>query len=195
MGTSDKVIYLEEFQNRQNGQNRQNRKEKIKIKNQSLSQNQSQNKTNTQSSIETESVIAIDELRERIIAEERRKVKRTFLTEFIGASVILPGSGLVRVTLNDVSLNGVSFDVVKKYGSFKEGDKVALRVYLNQSTYFPMEIIITNARVLDSDGVYRHGAKFTNESQNQEALGHFIKFMETVNTSLRADLGDILLTK
>ena len=177
MGTSDKVVKLEEVRRKKN------------------EDKASKTKSKKAQSKKTESVVAIGELRERIIAEERRKVKRTLLTEFIGASVILPGSGLVRVTLNDVSLNGVSFDVVKKYGCFEEGDKVALRVYLNHSTYFPMEITITNARAIDSDGVYRHGAKFTDESQNHEALGHFIKFMETVNTSLRADLGDILLSK
>jgi len=177
MGTSDKVVYLKDFRRRKEDKG------------------SNSDKSKESKSAKAEPVVAIDELREQIIAEERRKVKRTLLTEFIGASVILPGSGLVRVTLNDISLNGVSFDVVKKYGSFEEGDKVALRVYLNQSTYFPMEITITNARALDSEGVYRHGAKFTDESQNQEALGHFIKFMETVNTSLRADLGDILLTK
>jgi hypothetical protein len=181
MGTSDKVVHLKDYV----GRKKEDKDNKTTVKsNELLSDSHS-----------AEPVVAIDELRERIIAEERRQVKRTLLTEFIGASVILPGSGLVRVTLNDISLNGLSFDVVKKYGSFSQGDKVALRVYLNQSTYFPMEITVNYAKELESEGVFRHGAKFTNESQNQEALSHFIKFMETVNTSLRADLGDILLSK
>jgi len=179
MGTSDKVVYLKDFRSKDD-ENEKTAKETSTEKNQDST---------------AVPVVAIDELRERIIAEERRKVRRTLLTEFIGASVILPGSGLVRVTMNDISIEGLSFDVVKKYGSFEKGDKVALRVYLNQSTYFPMEITITNDREIESEGVYRHGAKFTSESQNQEALAHFIKFMETVNTSLRADLGDIMLKK
>ena len=177
MGTSDKVVYLKDFRS--------------KVNNEKTADDQS-SKQNHDSTVP---VVAIDHLRERIIAEERRKVRRTLLTEFIGASVILPGSGLVRVTMNDISLEGLSFDVVKKYGSFEKGDKVALRVYLNQSTYFPMEITITNEREIEAEGVFRHGAKFTSESQNHEALAHFIKFMETVNTSLRADLGDIMLKK
>lgn len=172
MATDDNVVYLKDIK----------RSKETRVE-------------NTQASNGAESVVAIGELREQIIAEERRKVRRTLLTEFIGASVILPGSGLVRVTMNDISLNGLSFDVVKKYGSFKKGDTVALRVYLNHSTYFPMEITITHAREEESEGVYRHGAKFDKESQNHEALSHFIKFMETVNTSLRADLGDIMLSK
>ena len=176
MDTNDKVVYLEDFRHR-----KENKVENLKVTDEPKSKK--------------EAVMAIDELREQIIAEEKRKVKRTLLTEFIGASVILPGSGLVKVTLNDISLNGVSFDIAKKYGFFKEEDKVALRIYLNHSTYFPMEMAITNARALEPEGVYRHGAKFINESQNQEALGHFINFIETVNTSLRADLGDLMLTK
>lgn len=140
-------------------------------------------------------VIAIDELREKIIAEERRKVKRTMLTEFIGASVVLPGSGLVKVTLNDISLEGLSFDIAKKFGSFSKSEEVALRLYLNHTTYFPMTLKVTNMRYIAEIGYYRHGAKFLKSSQNQEALGHFIKFIETVNTSLKADHGDILLSK
>jgi len=172
MATSDKVVYLKDVRRR-----KETKEKKTEVSN------------------GVQPVVAIGDLREQIIAEERRKVRRTLLTEFIGASVILPGSGLVRVTMSDISLEGVSFDVVKKYGSFKKGETVALRVYLNHSTYFPMEIVITNAREIDEEGVYRHGAKFSEESQNQEALSHFIKFMETVNTSLRADLGDIMLSK
>lgn len=140
-------------------------------------------------------VIAIDQLREEIIAEERRKVKRTMLTEFIGASVVLPGSGLVKVTLNDISLEGLSFDIAKKYGSFSKNEEVALRLYLNHTTYFPMTLKVTNMRFIPEIGYYRHGSKFLRDSQNQEALGHFIKFIETVNTSLKADHGDILLSK
>jgi len=179
MGTSDKVIFLKDF-----------REEKEGAKG-SLS-NKKTKKSAKSSSVP---VVEIGELREKIIADERRKVKRTLLTEFVGASVILPGSGLVRVTLNDISLGGLSFDVEKKFGSFKKGERVALRVYLNHTTFFPMEILITNSRELEDQEIFRHGSKFSQESQNHEALGHFINFMETVSPSLSHDLGDVMLNK
>ena len=174
MGMDSKVINLEDYRN---------------------SKRAKKKKVSSSKKAKAVPVIAIDELREKIIAEERRKVKRTMLTEFIGASVVLPGSGLVKVTLNDVSLEGLSFDVAKKYGSFSKNEEVALRLYLNHSTYFPMTLKVTNMRYMPKLGYYRHGSKFLKNSQNQEALGHFIKFIETVNTSLKADHGDILLSK
>ncbi len=182
MGTSDKVIFLKDFREEQEGKKNTTSK---KVK-------KTVSKTAKASAFP---IVEIGELREKIIADERRKVKRTLLTEFVGASVILPGSGLVRVTLKDISLGGLSFDVEKKFGSFKKGERVALRVYLNHTTFFPMEILITNSRELEDQDIFRHGSKFSQESQNHEALGHFIKFMETVSPSLSHDFGDVMLNK
>lgn len=142
-----------------------------------------------------ENVVSIGRIRQDIIQEERRQVKRTLLTEFVAASVVLPGSGLVRVDLSDISKNGVAFDVEKKYGQFKEGDEIALRVYLNHQTYFPLSVKVSHSRYLKKEGLYRHGAEFIKGALNEDAIHHFIKFMESVSTSLRADHGDFLLTK
>lgn len=143
----------------------------------------------------TSKVESIADLRAQIISEERRQVKRTILTEFIGAFAIIPGSGLVKLALHDISDTGLSFDVEEKFGKFNEGDEVALRVYLNQETYFPIIINVANCRLEPSEGSYRHGGSFVKDSVNQVALHHFIKFIETVSTSLRADLGDLMLSK
>lgn len=171
MSSSDNVIYLKDyFKTRPSKESRT-----IKTK-----------------SCEVES---ISKMREEMLSEERRKVKRTLLTEFVGASLVIPGSGLVKVSLNDISLAGLSFDVLKKYGKLKKSEKVAVRVYLNQTTYFPLEVRISNVRYIKEESVYRHGAQFLAGTVNEEAIQHFIMFMESVSTSLRADKGDILLSK
>jgi len=154
----------------------------------------SKNKTET-SSMESAPVQSISKIRKDMINEERRQVKRTLLTEFVGASMVIPGSGLVKVILNDISVAGVSFDVPLKYGKLEVGDQVAVRVYLNHTTYFPLMVTVTNCRFDKEDGVHRHGAEFLEGTVNEIAIQHFIKFMETVSTSLKADAGDILLTK
>ncbi|MGH1468051.1 MAG: PilZ domain-containing protein [Bdellovibrionales bacterium] len=171
MSTSDNVIQIKEF-----------------LKNNA----EATNETISLSNAEVES---ITEIREEMISEERRKVKRTLLTEFVGASLIIPGSGLVKVSLNDISRGGLSFDVQEKYGQLKEGDKMAVRVYLNHTTYFPLSVTITNARFIKEEASYRHGAEFLKGTVNEEAVHHFIRFMETVSTSLKADLGDLMLSK
>lgn len=151
--------------------------------------------TNETIQLSNAEVESITEIREEMISEERRRVKRTLLTEFVGASVVIPGSGLVKVSLNDISRGGLAFDVQEKYGQLTLGDKVAVRVYLNHTTYFPLSVTVTNSRFVKEDGVYRHGTEFLKGTVNEEAVHHFIRFMETVSTSLRADLGDLMLSK
>jgi hypothetical protein len=139
-------------------------------------------------------VIDMTEKREEIIQAERRKVKRTILQEFVGAMALVPRKGLMKVTIYDISENGLAFDVEDEAGHFKNGEEVAMRVYLNQQTYFPFIVTIQNIRQLGDERVYRHGAGFVKGTINDEALHHFIKFIETVSASLQSDDGDIVVS-
>ncbi len=133
-------------------------------------------------------------LRQQVIAENRRKVKRTILTEFIGTHLVIPGLGLKKVCLYDISTHGVSFDLEKKLGKFKIGEEVSMRIYLNHGAYFPFTIKVSNGRFDQEENIYRHGANFIKGTVNEEALFHFVKFLETVSTSLKQDDGDILVS-
>ena len=132
-------------------------------------------------------------LKQEVITEERRNVRRTILTEFIGTHIVLP-MGLVKVSLYDISTEGVSFDLEQKMGQFKSGEEVSMRIYLNQEAYFPFQIKVSNIREDEEEGVYRHGASFVKGSINEEALFHFIKFLESVSMSLKKDKGEILVS-
>lgn len=136
----------------------------------------------------------ISEIRRTTIASDRRKVKRTILTEFLGTHIVIPNAGLQKVLLFDISTSGVSFDIEKKSGFFKEGEEVAMRIYLNHNAYFPFTLKIQHSRYDEEEEVYRHGANFQKGSVNEEALFHFVKFLETVATSLKKDTGDILVS-
>ena len=69
-----------------------------------------------------------------------------------------------------------------------------MRVYLSQDTYFPFIVKIQNFRVLNGEGSCRHGANFIKGTVNDEALFHFVKFIETVSASLEKDSGDIMVS-
>lgn len=129
--------------------------------------------------------------RQEILSRDRRHVKRTILTEFVGAFVVLPEKGLLKAALYDISDSGLAFDLELLEGGFTSGEEVAMRVYLNHSTYFPFTIRVTNARAIEDEGVVRHGANFIKGSVNDVALHHFIKFIETVSASLKTDSGDV----
>lgn len=159
--------------------------DRLKIKNKKI-----QNKT----SIGKSAVTDISKMRSEALEEDRRKVKRTILTEFIGTHIVIPGFGLKKVELYDISTDGVSFDLDPKMGEFITGDEVSMRIYLNHGAYFPFSLEISHGRFDENENVNRHGAHFIKGSVNEEALFHFVKFLETVSTSIKKDEGDILVS-
>jgi hypothetical protein len=151
------------------------------------------NKQNNKGKFDS-AVLDMTERRNQIIGDERRKVRRTILTEFIGAFIIVPNRGLQRVSLYDISDDGLAFDMDLGDGSLKIGEQVAMRVYLNNHTYFPFTATVSNARMIPEDGVHRHGTKFLKGSINDEALHHLVRFIETVSASLETDHGDVMVS-
>lgn len=144
-------------------------------------------------------ILDMTERREAVLQDERREVRRTILTGFIGAFVVIPTradgtGGLQKVDIYDISENGISFDMAVKDGHFAKGEDVAMRVYLSQEIYFPFVAKIQNHRELSGEAVHRHGANFVKGTLNDEALFHFVKFIETVSASLTRDTGDVMVS-
>lgn len=150
--------------------------------------------TNSKLTEATGEVMDFTEARQAVLNRDRRQVKRTILTEFVGAYVILPEKGLLKVTLYDISESGIAFDLPVTDGKYQQGEEVAMRVYLNHSTYFPFTAKVSNARLIEEEGVVRHGANFVRGTVNDVALHHFVKFIENVSASLRKDDGDVLVS-
>lgn len=139
-------------------------------------------------------ILDMTERRNEMIQQDRRRVRRTILTEFVGAYVVVPGQGLLKVALYDISETGLAFDVEADKGQFKAGEEVAFRVYMNQNTYFPFTVKINNVREIEDEMTVRHGARFVLGTVNEIALFHFVKFIETVSASLERDSGDVMVS-
>jgi PilZ domain len=139
-------------------------------------------------------VVDMTERRNQILGEERRQVRRTILTEFVGAFIVVPERGLQKVALYDISDNGLGFDLDLADGALRVGEEIAMRVYLNHQTYFGFIARVSNERMVEEEGVYRHGVSFVKGTVNDEALHHFVKFIETVSASLQTDHGDVMVS-
>lgn len=129
--------------------------------------------------------------------EERREVKRTILSEFISAFVIIPDKGLKRVGLFDISDTGIAFDVPMEDGAFAKGEEVALRIYLNQMTYYPFIVKVAHVSSSSLDGINRHGSIFlknTIKKGQNDALHHFVKFIEAISGHIKQDSGDLVVS-
>lgn len=161
-----------------------------------LAEKRAQRKTKAKGSVFKSQAPVVDmtERRNEIIQQERRRVRRTILTEFIGAFAVVPGQGLMKVSLYDISETGISFDLENDNGQFQAGEEVAVRVYMNQCTYFPFTVKINNLRQIEDESVIRHGASFILGTVNEIALFHFVKFIETVSASLEKDNGDVMVS-
>ena len=123
-------------------------------------------------------------------ASDRRKAQRVVLGQLIASHAVLPGLGLVQVAVRDIDEAGMAFEMESFLGHFSKGDLVEMRFYLNGQTYFRVEVQVAYSSVEESTGIARHGARFTQQSLNQEALFHFVQFLRSVSVSLRTDRGE-----
>ena len=140
-------------------------------------------------------VMNFDEIRQKLLFQERREVKRTILTEFVSAMVVLPEKGLLKVAIYDISEEGISFDTETEHGQFQADEDVSMRVYLNHKTYFPISIKIKHLKEEKDEGVFRHGAIFLKGANTDAALQYFVRFIESVSQALKKDEGDMMVPK
>jgi hypothetical protein len=127
--------------------------------------------------------------------EDKRSNRRTVLTKFFGAFVVVPEHGLQKVSLHDISATGISFETPKLDGQFSQGEELALRVYLNKEIYFPVLIEVKNVRRVPSKEMNRHGCGFIKTSRNEDVITSFVKFIESVSGDLHVDHGDLMYSK
>lgn len=153
------------------------------------------NEEPARSRVESEGhVLDMTERRNEMLTHERRKVRRTILTEFIGAHVVVPERGLQRVIIYDISDEGIAFDIELGAGKFSAGDEVGFRLYMNHQVFFPFVITVANVREIPEEGVTRHGCQFAKGTLNDVALHHLVKFIETVSAGLKTDNGDVMVS-
>lgn len=149
------------------------------------------NNSEKSSTSKTGDVTSMVDARQAILLSERRELRRTILTEFVGAFVVVPGRGLLRVSLYDISENGLAFELETNEGTFELGERVAMRIYLNHKTYFEFVTEIRRCEEFDDLGFNRIGGQFVKDTVNDVALHHFVKFIEAVSVNLQADDGDL----
>lgn len=140
-------------------------------------------------------VVDLQDKKQTILFHERRQVKRTILTELISSMVIIPEKGLMKVSIHDISDEGVSFELDSANGHFKVGEEISLRIYLNQKAYFPIQVTIKHVTPDPEECVVRHGTVYLKNEENNVALQHFVKFVESTSMGLKKDSGDLMITR
>lgn len=137
----------------------------------------------------------IDEFKSKfqpVLLRDRRQVERTILSDLISGMIVLPEKGLYKVSLFDISEEGLAFTMEKDMGAFQVGEEVALRVYLNRKTYFPLYVKIKHATYDSQEELVRHGVEYLKGSATDVALQHFVNFIISLNEGLKIDDGDLI---
>lgn len=140
-------------------------------------------------------VVQLDEQKQKMVFNERRQVKRTILSDLISAMLVIPEKGLLKITVHDISEDGISFDLDDAQGQFNVGEELSLRVYINQKSYFPIAVTVKHITAYPYEGVIRHGSEYIKTEGNNVALQHFVKFVESASQGLKNDSGDLMTNK
>lgn len=149
----------------------------------------------THNAVNSGNIVDYNEQKQKLLVHERRQIKRTILTEFVSAMVVIPEKGLLKVAIYDISEQGISFDIEFDQGSFTIDEVVSMRVYLNQKTYFPITVQVKHIIDETTEGVMRHGSVFLRQPATDAALQYFVKFIESVSEGLKNDNGDLMVPK
>jgi hypothetical protein len=182
--SQNKIIDI--WSERQNRQTNSDPKEHV---NQDLPDHKVNETPNAHPDLNQMPPVDIEKMKLDLSSKERRLVKRTILQEFVGAFAVVPKIGLLPIQIHDISEGGVSFDVPAQHGRFQSSEIVPIRVYLGHASYFSFSVVVNNARSLENERCHRHGA-YIQSAENEEALYHFIRFVESVSQSLHKDTGD-----
>lgn len=124
---------------------------------------------------------------------ERRRSERRPVLETFALSVVVPGKGGHRLTVHDLSAHGLSFDFDlegedTEAAPLKSGERVDLRLYLNQSLYLPLAVKV--ARIRARKGVREIGAEFLRkESEGYQAFASFLAMIDEIHAGAGIDHG------
>lgn len=114
---------------------------------------------------------------------ERRRTKRRPILSTFSLFIVVPQKGFHRLMVHDVSEMGIGFDAdTEGEGTddfpLKEGEKLDVRFYLNQSLYLPLAIRIV--RLETKNNIRRIGAEFDSNDKSYNAFKSFVEMLDAI---------------
>jgi hypothetical protein len=123
--------------------------------------------------------------------KEKRKFKRRPILSTFSMAVVIPKKGGHRLTVHDVSDQGLGFDFDLEGESqadfpLKSGEVLDVELYLNQSLYIPLKVKVI--RLTQKDSVRQVGAELTEKSTPQhKALVSFLNMLDQITEVAKID--------
>jgi hypothetical protein len=127
----------------------------------------------------------------KIAGKERRRAVRRPLLESFSLFVVIPKKGGYRLKVHDVSDHGLGFDLDTEGESASDfptavGDRYALRFYLNQTLYIPLQVALV--RVDPQPRQRRVGVEIVDRATaGYQAYLAFLRMLDALHEGGRMD--------
>ena len=124
-------------------------------------------------------------------AVERRRAPRRPVLETFACFAVIPQHGIHRLTVHDISEDGIGFDLdtdaeFRTEFSVQNGDELDIRFYVNPTLYIPLVIKVT--RMEDNLSIRRVGAIFQKKNgSDYKAFLAFVTLIDRILETLRTD--------
>jgi hypothetical protein len=122
---------------------------------------------------------------------ERRRSRRQPILDSFSLFLVVPKKGIHRLPINDVSAEGIGFDLDTEGESpadfpIKVGESLEILLYLNQSLYLPLEVKVV--RSIEKNLIRKIGAEFGSRSgKSFKAFQSFLRMLEDIGEIARID--------
>ena len=153
-------------------------------------------RTGNPTDTEKKKLIDLSEVRAQKLEEKRRKTERVFFKQLLGVYTVIGDDHLQAIELNDISEDGLSFQV--KFDSQKpwpseDSAEFPVRLYFSQDSFLPVVVRVQNANPMIEDGVryVRYGCKVDKTLSTYGAYQQFVRFLKSYSEHSQKDSGNV----
>lgn len=120
------------------------------------------------------------------MSKERRRSSRQSILDSFNLFVSIPKKGGHRLRVQDLSLNGVGFDLdtegeVEQDFPVKEGEIIEIQLFINRSLHIPLTVEIK--RLMNQGGVRFVGTEVKKEANKAyDAFQSFVNLVEQLHS-------------
>jgi len=122
--------------------------------------------------------------RDEVIEDKRQGLERLMFKNVLGAYAVIEEHGdIYPITLNDISHDGVSFEIPyneRAQERFSQGAEVKLRMYFSKHSFIPVIISIRHSTEIigfNRAKFLRYGCEFDKSLTSFTAMRSFINFL------------------
>ena len=137
-------------------------------------------------------LISFENVRKEKQATLKREYERVLFKNILGCYTMIERLGLKSVEMVDISKSGLSFRMPVEDGAFTQGEELDFRFYFSNKAFLPTRVTVrrVDSEIDQGHRYNRFGCTFDTALSSQDAVNHFVDFIEAFSKSAKEDKGD-----